>query len=146
MDSGSSKTPGTLKLRVVDAAGQTLPCRLHIKQADGSCWLPPDLRDPKYSETEAPDLLLPAHYDRYLHVVHGQDLRSVHLNHGAANLPVPPGKLRIFLARGHEYVPLTDELEVKPGATVTREYVLRRTLDLPAQGWYGGDMHTHFSR
>jgi hypothetical protein len=57
-----------LDIKVTDSAGHLIPCRLHLKQADGSCWLPPDVRHPTYTATEAPDLLLPGHYDRYLHL------------------------------------------------------------------------------
>lgn len=137
---------GRLNIRVADQTGRLLPCRLHIKQKDGSCWMPPDVRDPTYTETEAPPLLLPGHFSRYLHLCHGVDLKSVHLNHGAAEFPVPSGELQIFLARGHEFAPLHDRLAVKTGETVHKEYVLNKRSDIPAAGWYGGDMHTHFSR
>ena len=53
---------------------------------------------------------------------------------------------QVFLARGHEYIPVINRLEIVPDTTLTREYVLTRQIDLPAQNWYGGDMHTHFSR
>lgn len=137
---------GILHLHVTDSDGRRMPCRVHIKQADGACWVPPDVRDPHYSDDEAPALLLPGHYNRYLHLCHGVELQSVHLNNGLADIPVPAGMLQIFLARGHEFVPLTDHVEIKPGETLHKKYVLRRILDMPSQGWYGGDMHTHFSR
>ncbi len=137
---------GALNLRVTDPAGNPLPCRLHIKGPDGACFVPPDVRNPEYSEAEAPDLLLPGHYTRYLHVCHGTPLQSVHLNHGAAKVSVPAGELRLFLARGHEFAPISDRFEIGPGATLNRDYTLHRSSDLSSQGWYGGDMHTHFSR
>lgn len=137
---------GELNIRVADDAGNPLPCRLHIKQADGSCWVPEDAGYAEYAETEAPDLLLPAHYSRYLHLCHGTELQSVHLNNGAAKLSLPAGEVKLLLARGHEFAPVVDGCEIKAGVRIDREYVLRRRVDLPAQGWYGGDMHTHFSR
>ena len=42
-----------LKIRVTDSSGNLMPCRLHIKRPDGSCWIPPDVRDPKYADAEA---------------------------------------------------------------------------------------------
>ncbi|OGG51798.1 MAG: hypothetical protein A3F84_20255 [Candidatus Handelsmanbacteria bacterium RIFCSPLOWO2_12_FULL_64_10] len=91
-------------------------------------------------------MLLPNHYDRYLHLCHDAGLQSVHLNRGTAEIPVPAGVLQLFLARGHEFIPISDRLEVKTGETLSKGYVLRRRLNLPSEGWYGGDMHTHFSR
>ena len=137
---------GVLSIKVKDGSGELMPCRLHLKQRDGSCVTPMDMCDPKYTESEAPDLLLPSHYDRYLHRCQGGQLQSLHLNHGRAQIPVSAGSLTIFLARGHEYVPISDQVEVKSGATVNCEYTLCRRFDLPSLGWYGGDMHTHFSR
>ena len=137
---------GEFKICVTDISGNALPCRIHIKQPDGSTWMPPDVRDPKYSETEAPEILLPGHYDRYLHLAHGGNLESVHLNHGTASFPVPEGEVQLFIARGHEFSPVTDRFAIKAGETVTKEYTLQRRVDLPSQGWFGGDMHTHFCR
>ena len=135
-----------LNIKVNDASGHPLPCRLHLKKADDSCWLPPDVTAPEYSEDTAPDLLLPDHFNRYLHLCHGVQLQSVHLNHGAASIPVPAGEVQLFLARGHEYAPISDRFELRPGTSLHKEYSLKRLCDLPAQGWYNGDMHTHFSR
>jgi hypothetical protein len=89
--------------------------------------------------------LLPDHYSRYLHLCHGAKLQSIHLNQGRAEISVPAGEVEIFLARGPEFIPLTERVEIGAGATVGREYVLRKRLDLAARNWYGGDMHTHFS-
>ena len=135
-----------LRIRVRDAAmNQRVPCRLHIKLADGSCWMPEEPREARYSETDAPDLLLPSHLDRYLNICQGADIRSVHLNHGEADLDVPPGNATIHIARGHEYVPIIEHCEIGP-KPLQRDYRLERLANLPAQGWYGGDLHVHVSR
>ncbi|MDP6360270.1 MAG: hypothetical protein QF473_34460, partial [Planctomycetota bacterium] len=97
-----------LKISVTDISGKPLPCRIHLKQADGTAWLPPDVAEPVYSEKEAPDLLHSSHYDRYLHLCHDANLESLHLNHGAATLPIPNGQIQVFLSRGHEFMPVTD--------------------------------------
>jgi len=137
---------GTLKIRVTDEGGVELPCRLHIKLADGTCLVPADDDDPHYSPESAPDLLLPGHYRRYLHLCHGTELQSLHLNHGTAAVPAPEGELEIYLSRGHEFMPITDRVRISADATSVKEYALRRRMDLPSLGWYSGDMHTHFSR
>ena len=121
---------GILTNRVADSAGNPLPCRLHIKQVDGTCWVPPDVRDPEYSETHAPDLLLSAHYDRYLHVCHGANLQSIHLSRGSATFPVPTGEVQVFLARGHEYIPVIYRLEIVPDTTLTRKLSNSTSMDI----------------
>ncbi len=135
---------GTLMIRVTDDTGDLLPCRLHIKQADGSCWTPEEKGS--FTGADSPDLVLPNHYDRYLHVCHGTDLQSTHLSSGAASLSIPAGAIQLYLSRGHEYIPMDDRLEIKSNEKSNKEYVLRLRVNLPEQGWYGGDMHTHFSR
>ncbi|MEW6359351.1 MAG: CehA/McbA family metallohydrolase [Planctomycetota bacterium] len=135
-----------LRIRVSDAAtGQPIPCRLHIKLADGSCWLPDETGDATYTEEEAPDLLLPSHFRRYLHICEKYDIRSIHLNHGEAELDVPAGKVTVHIARGHEYVPIVEQFEIGRGPA-SKEYCLERLIDMPARGWYSGDIHTHISR
>lgn len=140
---------GLLRITVQDSSGSPVPCRLHIKQQDGSAWMPPDGEDAGaagYSDDQAPDLLLASHYDRYLHIVHDKGLQSVHLNHGTAKITVPQGEFQIFLARGHEFIPVRDTIHIKAGRTEVKQFRLARLVDMPADGWYGGDMHTHFSR
>ena len=88
---------GNVHIQVTDSAGDLLPCRLHIKQTNGDCWMPPDVLDPRYTDTDAPALLLPGHYNRYLHLCHGVDLQSMHLNTGSAAIPVPAGAVQVFL-------------------------------------------------
>ena len=39
---------GLLKIQVRDDTGRLSPCRLHIKSADGACYVPPDVFDPTY--------------------------------------------------------------------------------------------------
>lgn len=135
-----------LTIEVADAAtGQLIPCRIHIKLADGSCWQPADPPEATYTETAAPDLLLPSHYDRYLNIRQGADIRSVHLNHGRAELDVPAGPVALYIARGHEYVPQIDRFTLGPEPAV-RTYRLSRLIDMPSQGWYSGDLHVHVSR
>lgn len=140
------KKQALIDVQVTDVSGRLLPCRLHLKRPDGTCWLPPDVRDPRYTETESPDFILPGHYQRYLHLCQGNPLQSLHLTRGAARIPVPAERLRLFVSRGHEYAPVSRPIEVKAGETRRAAVVLQRRANAPAEGWYGGDMHTHFSR
>ena len=135
-----------LRIQVTDAGtGKLTPCRLHIRLADGSCWVPAQAGEPVYTETVAPDLLLPSHFDHGLHICEGADIQSVHLNHGRATLSAPPGPVEIRIAKGHEYVPVTERFRMTEQA-LDRSYQLERLIDMPAQGWYGGDPHVHLSR
>lgn len=124
---------------------EPVPCRIHIKLADGSCWRPERHETSAYTESAAPDLLLPGHFERYLNICQGADIRSIHLNHGKAELDVPPGLVTLYIARGHEYVPIVDGFEIGPHPVV-KTYHLHTLIDMPAMGWYGGDPHVHLSR
>ena len=56
---------------------------------------------------------------------------------------MPAGPLAIEALRGFEYRPATTTVDVKPGATANVTLTLRRLVDAPAMGWYGGDTHAH---
>ncbi|MDP6556520.1 MAG: CehA/McbA family metallohydrolase [Pirellulaceae bacterium] len=52
------------------------------------------------------------------------------------------GHYQISVARGMEYIPVTKEFEV---TAENQKHTLRlaRWVDLPAQGWFSGDVHVH---
>ena len=135
-----------LRIQVSDAHAHTpVPCRVHLKLADGSCWMPGAASETVFAHTSAPDVILPSHFDRYLNICQGADIRSIHLTRGEADLDVPPGQVTLYLSRGPEYLPIVDHFEVGPGLT-ERRYRLERLIDMSAEGWYGGDIHVHVSR
>lgn len=58
------------------------------------------------------------------------------------SIKLKPGHYQISVARGMEYVPLTRKFEV---SAKNQEHTLRleRWVDLPARGWFSGDVHVH---
>jgi TolB protein len=47
--------------------------------------------------------------------------------------------------RGIEYAPVTRTVRVTAGAPRVERLVLRRLMDLPARGWWSGDLHVHMN-
>jgi hypothetical protein len=62
------------------------------------------------------------------------------------SIRLPPGRWRLAVARGLEYVPLFEEFEIKPGEVRNRTVDLRRWENMAGRGWYAGDDHVHFPR
>jgi hypothetical protein len=57
-----------------------------------------------------------------------------------------PGKWRLAVMRGIEYRPVFEEFTVASGQVLDRNVQMARWVDMPAQGWYSGDMHVHSPR
>ncbi|HEY6552991.1 MAG TPA: CehA/McbA family metallohydrolase, partial [Vicinamibacteria bacterium] len=62
-----------------------------------------------------------------------------------ATLRVPAGVFTVEVTRGLEYRPVRQTVEVAPGASVALDVPLERIADLPARGWWSGDMHVHMN-
>jgi hypothetical protein len=63
---------------------------------------------------------------------------------GDFSISLSPGKWRISIEHGNEYVPISETFEVSPDAReLTKNFSLRRWINLPAEGWYSGDVHVH---
>ena len=65
---------------------------------------------------------------------------------GCFEVRVPPGEVKIELAKGYEYAPQEVTLKVRPGQKVELEVALERWINMAAQGWYSGDTHIHIDR
>ncbi len=59
------------------------------------------------------------------------------------NVSLEPGKYRISVYRGMEFVPVRKEFTVKAGESSKVQLNLKRWIDLPSNGWYSGDVHVH---
>ncbi|WP_145073401.1 CehA/McbA family metallohydrolase domain-containing protein [Aureliella helgolandensis] len=58
------------------------------------------------------------------------------------SIKLEPGRYQISVARGMEYIPITESFTV---ATQDQEHTLKldRWVDLPKRGWFSGDVHVH---
>jgi hypothetical protein len=59
---------------------------------------------------------------------------------------LPPGRWRLAVARGLEYLPVIEEFEVAAAERRAYRVDLRRWEHMAARGWYSGDTHVHFPR
>jgi hypothetical protein len=62
------------------------------------------------------------------------------------SIRLPPGKWRLAVAHGIEFVPFSEEFDVSAGGNLTRKVRLKRWVDMPRMGWYSGDDHVHYPR
>jgi hypothetical protein len=64
---------------------------------------------------------------------------------GSAEVVVPAGRVVVTVTRGPEYRPVRRELSLDAGTTDTVPVTLDRLADLPALGWWSGDLHVHMN-
>ncbi len=65
---------------------------------------------------------------------------------GSFDVRLPPGTYQLAISKGFEYLRETQTIELKPAGSLTREYKMRRWMDMPARGWYSADDHIHLRR
>jgi len=106
-------------LRTMDSEGQPLPARMWARLSNGEYVFP------KYSyRFDVPDI-------------------GFHAAPEDCWLNVPAGELTIGARRGFEYAPVQETLPVEAGETREVNLVLRRSTDMPGEGWLAGDHHSH---
>lgn len=108
-----------LHVRVVDESGRLTPARMYLTAADGKFYAPTD-EYARISETSR---------------------RHTFYTDGEFTVELPPGPAALEAVHGFEYVPAVASAE--PGGSLTLQ--VRRLVDLPARGWYGGSTHVHTS-
>ena len=63
---------------------------------------------------------------------------------GDFSITLSPGKWRIAIEHGNEYVPISETFDVPANSTsLSKNFLLKRWINLPALGWYSGDVHVH---
>ena len=63
---------------------------------------------------------------------------------GDFTITLAPGTWRISLEHGNEYIPVSEVFTVeRKRRGFTKTIIMRRWIDLPAMGWYSGDVHVH---
>lgn len=107
---------GRVEITVVDrATAKPVPCRVHLKDANG-----------KGRKADQ----LPFWNDHF-------GCR------GEVALEVPPGKYTVEIERGPEYALFADSFTLAAGQTKKLGVELKRLVDMPAKGWWPGDTHVH---
>ncbi|HEV8355540.1 MAG TPA: CehA/McbA family metallohydrolase [Gemmatimonadales bacterium] len=121
---------GTLRVRVTDPAGRPVAARISVTGPDGRGWAPDgawrhaddgfDRGERKFEAT-------------YFHAA------------GTAALSVPAGVYTVEVTRGLEYARVVRTVTVAAGTAATVAVRLARLADLPARGWWSGDLHVHMN-
>jgi TolB protein len=121
---------GTLRLVLVEGAAQPAAARISVTGGDGRGWAPDDAwrhADDGFDRSERKFEL------SYFHAS------------SSATLSLPEGKYRVEISKGLEYQRVTREVTVTAGQRRSETFQLRRLLDLPARGWWSGDLHVHMN-
>jgi len=119
---------GSLRLKIVDRAGQALPARISVTTSEGRGYAPDDAW---------------RHADEAFDRSERQFEYSYFHSTGSSELTVPAGRIHIEVWRGPEYNVERTDVTVPAGQTLARRIILSRLVNLPAQGWWSGDVHVH---
>lgn len=65
---------------------------------------------------------------------------------GSSSIRVPPGRCKIEVRKGYEYLPAEQILDLDPHEEAETVIYLSRWIDMSQQGWYSGDLHLHLER
>ncbi|MEP7065800.1 MAG: CehA/McbA family metallohydrolase [Gemmatimonadota bacterium] len=121
---------GTLTITVSDQRGRPLDARVSVTGADGRSWAPSDAlmhADDSFDRSER-------HYEV-----------GYHHTSGNSHLQLPAGPVTVQVTHGLEYAMSTQGVQVTPHGATTVHVIMRRLVDLPARGWYSGDLHVHMN-
>jgi len=121
---------GRLELTVTDAAGKPIDARVSVTGADGRSWAPSGAlmhADDSFDRSER----------RF-------EVGYYHTS-GTSSLTVPAGSYTIQVTRGLEYSVATRTVQLPAHGARTVRVAMRRMVNLPAQGWYSGDLHVHMN-
>ncbi len=112
---------GSLRVRVSDNDGESLPSRVYLTSSDGRAYFP---------DTSFP------------RVLSGPEAYYFHSD-GTFSVTLPPGPAEIEVWRGFEYEPASRTIEIEAGEWTAVEITLERWIDMASEGWYSGDNHIH---
>lgn len=112
----------SLRVRVEDESGNTVPARVSVRAADGKYYAPSGA------------------LMRY-HGGMGQSAGFFHAR-GEFSLDVPAGPVRVAAYHGLEWEPAVVEASAGPGGAPLRA-VLKRRLQWQGNGWWSGEDHIH---
>ena len=120
----------TLRVNVVDRAGQPVPARISVTTPEGRGYAPDDAW---------------RHADEAFDRSERQFEYAYFHSGGTGELTVPAGQVHIEVWKGPEYRVSRADVNVPTGTRVTRRIVLERLENLPARGWWSGDVHVHMN-
>jgi hypothetical protein len=114
--------PSRLWVRLQDEQGQPITARIYLKSEDGKYHIPDGS-------------LGRGRRERFFHA------------RGQFQITLPPGRYTVEAVKGFEYQPVTKTLNLTfielHDRTTLETITLKRLIDMPAQGWFSGDVHMH---
>ena len=121
---------GTLRVDVVDRAGKPLSARVSVTTREGRGYAPDDAW---------------RHADEAFDRAERQFEYAYFHSDGSAELTVPAGDVHVEVWRGPEYEVARGDATVPAEGRLVYSVVLERLADLPARGWWSGDLHVHMN-
>jgi TolB protein len=121
---------GRLQLVVTDRGGRPIPVRVSITGADGRSYAP----DSAWRHAD----------DGYDRSARRFEYGYFHVS-GAATVTVPAGRFSVEFSHGPEFRVVRRTVSVAASSSRVVRVVLQRLADLPAAGWYSGDLHVHMN-
>lgn len=121
---------GTLTLVIEDAAGRGTPARVSVTGADGRGW--------------APDAAWRHADDGFDRSERKLEVTYFHAD-GTAALTLPAGDYTVEVTKGMEFAREVRKVSVAAGSRRLERFRLARLVDLPARGWWSGDLHVHMN-
>jgi hypothetical protein len=141
----SGENSGRLEIHVRDAAtGRLTACRLNVVGPDGNYYQPETNYLAPYGLTsEWPKA---GAWGNRREKGPYRYLGRFFYTTGAVEVAVPPGQARLEAAKGFEFAPTAQTIEIAAGQAKAVEVLLTRTADAAQFGYFGGDPHFHFPR
>ena len=118
-----------------DDTGRPVPCRVHFRSPQGVPYQPHGHHDHVNSDLGT------------WHIDVGGDLRLGRATYayidGTCQGWLPRGEVIVDVARGYEYEPIRERVQIERGRR-DLELRLKRWTSMNTEGWYSGDSHVHF--
>jgi hypothetical protein len=114
--------PGRLWVRIQDERGSPVSARVYLRGADGKFHVPNGS-------------LGRGRKERFFHAA------------GQFQITMPAARYTVEVVKGFEYQPVVREIDLNylelQNRSTAETIVLKRIVDMPAQGWFSGDVHMH---
>lgn len=135
----------SIKIVVVDVAtGKPTPCRIAVVGPDGHYYQPEKNRLSPYAMTgKWPNQ---GDWGNRAEKAPWRYLGRYFYSTGESEVLVPSGTVRLEVAKGWEYAPVSRSVTIGAGESTRIDAALRRTAPMSELGYFGGDLHLHFPR
>ena len=121
---------GTLQLRLKDDRGSAIPGRVSVFDAAGKSYAP----DNAWRHADEAFVRSERRFEYgYFHA------------DGACTLTLPAGDYTVEASRGPEFAVARHSVRIQADAKTGQDLVLHRLADMPARGWWSGDLHVHMN-